>query len=254
MSVSSSGLVAVVLAAGKGKRMKSDLPKVLHKAAGKSLLEHVLDTLQKIDVDRTVVVIGHRAEQVRQAIRRQGIEFVEQTEQLGTGHAVQMAESALSGFTGRVLVLAGDVPLLRPATLRNLIGEHARRKAAATVLTAILPDPTGYGRIIRDKAGMILKIVEHKDATEAERQIAEINTGTFVFEKEPLFRALGKVNNRNSQGEYYLTDVMKIFLEEGIPTAGCCAEDYRETVGVNSPEELSALDQYLLKAFSLDKD
>ncbi|MBU1320159.1 MAG: NTP transferase domain-containing protein [candidate division Zixibacteria bacterium] len=242
-------LVAVVLAAGKGKRMKSDLPKVLHLLAGKPIIEHVLDTLRELDIDKTVVVVGHQAERVIDAISRFGVSFAEQKQQLGTGHAVQMTEEQLSDFDGDVVVLAGDVPMLRAETVKNLLAEHRKRGAVATVLTAMLPDPTGYGRIVRDPGGMILKIVEHKDASDDERRISEINTGIFVFEKKRLFEALSRVDNENSQGEYYLTDVMQIFLEQGLPTAGYCAEDYRETVGVNSTDELERLEALMGKSF-----
>ncbi|MFH1892601.1 MAG: sugar phosphate nucleotidyltransferase [Candidatus Zixiibacteriota bacterium] len=242
-------LVAVVLAAGKGKRMKSDLPKVLHLLAGKPIIEHVLGTLGELEIDKTVVVVGHQAERVINAISRFGVSFAEQKQQLGTGHAVQMTEEQLSDFDGDVVVLAGDVPMLRAETVKNLLAEHRKRGAVATVLTAMLPDPTGYGRIVRDPDGMILKIVEHKDASDDERGISEINTGIFVFEKKRLFEALSRVDNENSQGEYYLTDVMQIFLEQGLPTAGYCAEDYRETVGVNSTDELERLKALMGKSF-----
>jgi bifunctional UDP-N-acetylglucosamine pyrophosphorylase/glucosamine-1-phosphate N-acetyltransferase len=235
-------LAAVVLAAGKGKRMKSDLPKVLHEVAGRPIVLHVLDTLIELEVEKTILVVGHQAERVIRAIERPGIVFVEQKELLGTGHAVMMVEEDLRSFDGDILVLLGDAPLLRASTVKMLIAEHERRDAAGTVLTAILPDPTGYGRIVRDRDGLIVKIVEHKDATVEEREIAEINSGTFVFKKAPLFEALGRIDNSNKQGEYYLTDVMQVFLESGMPTAGYCVDDHREALGVNSAEELAALD------------
>lgn len=234
------------MAAGKGKRMKSDLPKVLHEVAGKPMVSHVLDTLDELHVSTIVVVVGHQAERVTKAIGgRRGVVFAEQKEQLGTGHAVSMAETALSDFDGDVLVVSGDVPLLSASTIRKLMSEHARRDATGTVLTAILPDPTGYGRVIRDESGSVLRIVEHKDATEEEREIAEINSGTFVFRKAPLFDALGRIDNRNKQGEYYLTDVMQIFIESGLKTAGHCADDYREILGVNSAEELATMERLM---------
>jgi len=235
-------LAAIVLAAGKGKRMKSDLPKVLHEVAGKPMVMRVIDTLRKLDVERVVVVIGHRADLVREKLADTGVEFVEQREQLGTAHAVGMAKESLADFDGNVIVLAGDVPLLRVESITELIEEHSKTNAAGTVLTAKLPDPTGYGRIVRDDNNMILKIVEHKDASEEERKIAEINTGTFVFSKKPLFEALGKVDNNNKQGEYYLTDVMQIFQDQGLSTAGSCVADYRETLGINSREQLEEIE------------
>lgn len=235
-------LVAVVLAAGKGKRIKSDLPKVLHEVAGRPIVLHVLDTLEELEVEKTILVVGHQADRVVRVIERSGIVFVEQKELLGTGHAVMMVEEDLRGFDGDILVLLGDAPLLRASTIEMLIAEHEKRDAAGTVLTAILPDPTGYGRIVRDSDGLIVKIVEHKDATEEEREIAEINSGTFVFKKAPLFEALGRIDNTNRQGEYYLTDVMQVFLESGMPTAGYCVDDHSEALGVNSAEDLAALD------------
>ena len=239
MPIDNSLLAAIVLAAGKGKRMKSDLPKVLHTLAGKPIVEYVLDTLVKLNVDRTIMVVGYQAQRVIDAVNRPDVVFVEQKKQLGTGHAVQMTESKLKDFSGDIVVLAGDVPLLKPETIRNLLDEHIEKAAVATVLTAVLPDPTGYGRIVRDKDAMILKIVEHKDTTKEEKNIAEINTGTFIFKKAPLFDALKKINNNNSQGEYYLTDVMQIFLDNGMLTAGYCAKDYRETIGINSSRDLA---------------
>jgi UDP-N-acetylglucosamine diphosphorylase/glucosamine-1-phosphate N-acetyltransferase len=232
-------LAAIVLAAGKGKRMKSDLPKVLHVLSGKPLVEHVLDTLSELSVSKAVVVVGYKAGQVEKAIARPGVTFVLQKKQLGTGHAVQMAERELTGFEGDTIVLAGDVPLLRSSTVAKMIDVHRETGAVATVLTAKLPDPIGYGRIIRDGNSMVRRIVEHKDASDEERKIDEINTGTFIFQTKPLFEALRSVDNDNSQGEYYLTDVMQVFMQQGFSTAAYCAEDYRETIGVNSPDELA---------------
>lgn len=235
-------LAAIVLAAGKGKRMKSDLPKVLHDVAGKPMVQHVIDTLRKVEIEKIVVVIGHGADLVREKLADSDVEFVEQKEQLGTGHAVQMAKDSLKEFDGDVVVLAGDVPLLRTETITELVREHRRTEAVGTVLTAKLPDPTGYGRIVRDSNNMISKIVEHKDASEEEKLIAEINTGTFIFNKSSLFEALDKVDNKNKQGEYYLTDVMQIFQDQRLPTAGYCVSDYRETLGVNSREQLEEIE------------
>jgi len=245
MSKSDRSLAAVVLAAGKGKRMKSDLPKVLHPLGGQPMVCRVLDMLQQLQVDRSIAVIGHKAELVRETLADQPVSFADQTEQLGTGHAVMMARDELDGFEGDVIVLAGDVPMLRASTVRSLLKEHRERSAVGTVLTAILPDPAGYGRVVRNKDGLVLKIVEHKDADEDELKIAEINTGTFVFDKTALYEALDSVDNKNSQGEYYLTDVMQIFLEKGLITAASCVEDYRETLGVNSKEQLAELEKHI---------
>ncbi len=250
MNESSSKLAAIVLAAGKGKRMKSDLPKVLHEVSGKPIVQHLLDTLETLNIEKTVVVVGYQAERVIEALRTARVVFAEQKEQLGTGHAVMTAGAELRRFFGDVLVVAGDVPLLRARTIRRLLAEHRKQDAAGTVLTATLPDPTGYGRIVRDDNGMILEIVEHADASEEQRQIAEVNSGTFVFKKAPLFDALRRIDNNNRKGEYYLTDVMRVFLESGMRTAGYRVEDYRETLGVNSAEELALVEAVLRSELS----
>ncbi len=238
-------LAAIVLAAGKGKRMKSDLPKVLHELSGKPLVAHVLDMLSELSVVKTVVVVGFQAKLVESAIARPGVTFALQEKQLGTGHAVQMAEQELADFDGDIIVLAGDVPLLRSSTVVKMIDVHRETGAVATVLTARLPDPAGYGRIIRDGNSMVQRIVEHKDANDDELRIDEINTGTFIFQTKPLFEALRSVGNDNSQGEYYLTEVVDIFMRQGLPTAAYCVEDYRETVGVNSPDQQAEAESFL---------
>jgi len=240
-------VAAVVMAAGKGVRMKSDFPKVVHEINGKALICYVADTLKELGVDKAVIVVGYKKEIVRQTLRDYDVEFAVQEEQLGTGHAVMMAEENLRDFEGDILVLSGDVPLLRPDTLNNLLQEHYKRQAVATVLTSLPPDPGGYGRVKRNLQGLVEKIVEHKDATEEERQIGEINTGTFVFKKNELYSALKKIDNNNTQGEYYLTDLMEIFLAQDKPTAAYQAEDYREGLGINSKEQLLEL----IKAYNL---
>lgn len=245
MGTRGRGLAAIVLAAGKGKRMESDLPKVLHEIAGKPMVRHLLATLERIDIEKTIVVVGHQAQRVMDCLASPNIVFVRQGELLGTGHAVSMTEYELSDFSGDVIVLVGDIPLLRAETIRGLLSEHRRKDAAGTVLTADFPDPTGYGRVLRGEDGAILRIVEHKDATEEERKVAEINTGTFVFKKIPLFEALRKIKNDNRQGEYYLTDVMKVLVDSGMPTAGYRVADYRETLGINSAEELKFVEAVL---------
>jgi len=234
-------VAAIVLAAGKGVRMKSDLPKVLHEIDGLPMVCHVLNTLRKLNLKRIIVVVGYRKEQVIDALAGYNVEFIEQNVQLGTGHAVMMAEEALKDFPGDVLVLAGDVPFLGKRTLLNLMKEHYRRQAVATVLSSEPPDPTGYGRIVRDAQGMICGIVEHKDATEQQRAIGEINTGTYLFKRKQLFEALRLVRNDNVQGEFYLTDLMGIFLKQGQPTAVYKTEDYREALGINSMAQLEEL-------------
>ena len=210
-----SDLVTVILAAGKGTRMKSKLPKVLHKAGGKTMLQHVIDAAKAAGAKRNIVVTGFGGEMVREAIGDQA-EFVTQTEQLGTGHAVLQTKDLLKDETGTVMVLCGDTPLLTGALLKKLYDEHVAAEAKATVLTAIMPDATGYGRIIRSADGSVEKIVEHKDATAEEREVREVNSGIYCFAAKDLFEALSHVTNDNAQGEYYLPDVLEILKKKGI--------------------------------------
>ena len=223
---------AVILAAGKGTRMKSDLPKVLHKVAGISMLEHVFRSINAINPEKTVTVVGHKAELVEQVLEGQ-TDFVRQTEQLGTGHAVMMAEPVLENLTGQTLVIAGDTPLITGESLKNLIDFHINHKNVATILTAEADNPFGYGRIVRNQHGEVLKIVEQKDASDFEQQIKEINTGTYVFDNASLFKALKNINTNNAQGEYYITDVIGIFRENGEKVGAYTLKDFDESLGVN---------------------
>ena len=223
---------AIILAAGKGTRMKSDLPKVLHKVAGISMLEHVFRSVNAIDPEKTVTVVGHKAELVEQVLAGQ-TDFVRQTEQLGTGHAVMMAEPVLENLTGQTLVIAGDTPLITGESLKNLIDFHVNHKNVATILTAEADNPFGYGRIVRNQHDEVLKIVEQKDASDFEQQIKEINTGTYVFDNARLFEALKKINTNNAQGEYYITDVIGIFRENGEKVGAYTLKDFDESLGVN---------------------
>ena len=223
---------AIILAAGKGTRMKSDLPKVLHKVAGISMLEHVFRSVNAINPEKTVTVVGHKAELVEQVLAGQ-TDFVRQTEQLGTGHAVMMAEPVLENLTGQTLVIAGDTPLITGESLKNLIDFHINHKNVATILTAEADNPFGYGRIVRNQHDEVLKIVEQKDASDFEQQIKEINTGTYVFDNARLFEALKKINTNNAQGEYYITDVIGIFRENGEKVGAYTLKDFDESLGVN---------------------
>ncbi len=209
-----SDLVTVILAAGKGTRMKSVLPKVLHQAAGKPMVQHVIDAARLAGASRNIVVVGFGAELVRSALRGK-VEIVVQAEQLGTGHAVRMAEPLLKAEHGTVMVLCGDTPLLTGALLSRLYEAHKKAGAKATVLTAIMPDATGYGRVIRSATGAVEKIVEDKDATDEERKVREVNSGIYCFAADALFSALAEVNCDNAQGEYYLPDVLSILREKG---------------------------------------
>ena len=229
----------VVLAAGKGTRMRSALPKVLHRAAGLPLIEHVFRASAALEPRTTTVIVGHEAETVQNSIRKRlGLGFALQQPQLGTGHALLQAESALAGQRGTVILLSGDVPLLRPETLVGLVARHQEMRAAATVLTAEVDDPHGYGRIVRE-GGRISAIVEHKDASDAQRQIREINSGIYAFDLEGLFGALKEIGASNAQGEYYLPDLVTIYRARGLVVETVTALDPREILGVNSRRELA---------------
>jgi len=233
---------AIVLAAGKGKRMKSEMPKVLHEIDNRSMIKMVLDTLVELNFDKIVVVVGFKGEMVEKELADYPVSIVWQKEQLGTGHAVMMAADALSDFDGTTLVALGDVPFLSGATIESLFDKHTQTDARATCLSAILDDPTGYGRIVRDGETDILKeIVEHRDASEDVRRIDEINTGTFCFDNKMLFETLRGINNDNSQGEYYLTDCVKILYNDGFRVSVATAANADEGLGVNSVEQLERL-------------
>lgn len=240
-------LVVIVLGAGKGVRMKSDLPKVFHEILGEPMLTYVLETVKKLNPQQTYLVVGHKRDLIMDYYKDRNLKFVIQEEQLGTGHAVMQVKPYLEDFSGTVLVLAGDVPLLSESTLRKLMDFHLKHKAAATDLTAELGDPGNYGRIVRNENGEIVKIVEKKDASPLELKIREINTGTFCFEKNALFEALVEVRPENVQKEYYLTDTLEILKRKGQPVYAFRAEDPSETLGVNTKEELIAVEKNLLK-------
>jgi len=236
---------AVVLAAGLGKRMNSDLPKVLHPALGKPLLLHVLGQLDPLEPRLTVVVVGHRAPLVREALRGRDVSFAEQTPQLGTGHAVQMAWPAVEKGPETLLVLAGDMPLIRTATLSRLLERHEREGNGVTFLSGVLEDPTGYGRVIRDGGHEFVKIVEERDATPGERAVAEVNSGIYCFSREPLREALGFLRADNRQQEYYLTDTLSFIKSHGGRIGVERASDSRELFGVNNPEQLAMVEEAL---------
>ena len=240
-SVSGSDVHVVVLAAGQGTRMKSAEPKVLHAIAGRPMIEHVLDAATTLAPTTITLVVGHGAEAVRNRLSgRSGLNFVVQDPQLGTAHALQQAEPVLTHRTGTVVLLSGDVPLLRAGTLRNLVATHRDAKAAATVVTAVVDRPYGYGRIIRS-SGRIARIVEERDASPAERQVREINSGIYAFDLAPLFGALRTIAAANAQGEYYLTDLIAIYRRRRRPIGSLVVEDPSEVRGVNSRTELAEL-------------
>jgi bifunctional UDP-N-acetylglucosamine pyrophosphorylase/glucosamine-1-phosphate N-acetyltransferase len=234
-----SDLHVVILAAGKGTRMKSALPKVLHRTGELTLIEHVLRNAEALQPSTAVVVVGHQSAEVQQALaKRPGLRFALQEPQLGTGHALLQAQSHLRAARGTVVLLSADVPLLRAATLRRLLDVHHARRAAATVLTAMVDNPHGYGRIVRD-GGQLMAIVEEKDATADDRRICEINSGVYAFDLEPLFGALNGLGANNAQGEYYLPDLIRIYRSEGLGVEAVVLDDAREILGVNSRRELA---------------
>jgi len=234
-------LHVVVLAAGKGTRMKSMQPKVLHRVAGRPMIERVLDAAATLDPRSTVIVVGHEADAVKRSLAsRPGLTFVVQEPQLGTAHAFLTTEPALTGATGTVVLLSGDVPLLTPQLLHRLVETHRRTEASATVVTAIVPNATGYGRIVR--AGeKIARIVEEKDANSAERAIHEVNSGIYAFELAGLFDALRRIAAENAQGEFYLPDLVEIFRRQGAVVETVCAPDADEIRGINSRGELASV-------------
>jgi len=237
-------LMAIVLAAGQGKRMKSKLYKVLHQVCGKPMVEHVLDTVDATACERKVVVVGHGAELVKATLGDRA-EFVLQAEQLGTGHAVQQAAALIGEEEGTTVILYGDTPLVTAETLGKLLEQHTSAGAAATVLTAVVPNPQGLGRIIRGEGGQVLRIVEQKDCSPEEAAITEINTGMYCFNNRKLFDALKLVTNNNAQGEYYLTDVLEILRTQGETVGAYIASDFSEGIGVNDRVGLGEAEQLM---------
>ena len=237
-----SDLVTVILAAGKGTRMKSALPKVLHEVGGKPMVQHVLDAAKEAGAKRNIVVVGFGSEMVQTAVGAQA-EVVVQAEQLGTGHAVLQAEPLLKDIMN-----TED----RDRFVKKLYEAHKNAGAKATVLTAVMPDATGYGRIIRTPEGTVAKIVEHKDATDEERKVNEVNSGIYCFEKDDLFEALQQVGCDNAQGEYYLPDVLSILREKGEKIWAVAADDYEETLGVNSRVQLAGAEKILRRRKNIE--
>ncbi len=236
---------ALILAAGKGTRMKSDLAKVLHELNGKPLLHYSIVAAKEVGAEKIVAVIGHQADIVREKFADSGCIFVEQNPQLGTGHAVLQAKNVLADYNGLTVILCGDVPLLKASTIKSLIDNHLAHSAVVSVLTTIPPPPHAYGRIVKDDKGNVLKIVEHKDATEEEKKIGEINTGIYCVDTKFLFSALEKITDNNQQREYYLTDIVEIACCEGQKVKSFIASDYVEVMGINTVEELARAEKYL---------
>src|SRR5690625_365012 len=235
---------AIVLAAGQGTRMKSKLYKVLHPVLGRPMVQHVIDEVKGSQLDEIVTVVGHGAEQVKERIGKKS-KFVLQEKQLGTGHACMQAEDLLRGKEGTTIVVCGDTPLITKETYQALFEYHEKEQAKATILTAKAPNPFSYGRVVRDEQGEVKRIVEHKDASDEELLIDEINTGTYCFDNQALFEALKKVTNENTQGEYYLPDVIEILQGSSEKVAAFIAPDFDETLGINDRVALSTAEKVM---------
>lgn len=244
-------VITIIMAAGKGTRMKSNKSKLVHKIYGKELVKRVADTAKKLGSDEIIAVVGYLREQIKEVLG-DTVEYAYQEELLGTGHAVIQAKEFLKGKSGKVVILNGDVPLIRPETLKNLIEKSIKNKEYATLLTAEYENPTGYGRIIRDEGGSVKAIVEEKDANILQKEIKEINSGIYCFDIKELLLALSKINNNNAQNEYYLTDVIKIMNEKGLKTGAVTVEDNTEILGVNDRVQLELLTQILKERININ--
>jgi len=246
-------LKVIILAAGKSTRMKSDTPKVLHEVAGKPILRYVLEQAASLDPVEIVCVVGHQAERIEAAFQDfPNLSFVEQAEQLGTAHAVAQAESVLRDFAGDVLILCGDVPLLSHATLAAFLAQHQETGAKASVLTADVGDPTGYGRIVRDSTGAMKEIIEEKDCPPELKVIPEINSGTYLFNAPALMPTLQQIGSENAQGEFYLTDAVHVLVMEQQVVTGVMVNDEREIIGVNNRRDLAQADAIARGQIMLD--
>jgi UDP-N-acetylglucosamine diphosphorylase/glucosamine-1-phosphate N-acetyltransferase len=247
-----TGPLAIILAAGKGKRMASDLPKVLVPVCGRPMIRYVIDAVRAAGVQRIIAVVGYRSNLVRDELASEpGVAFVEQTEQLGTGHAVMMSRPQLAEHDGPVLILAGDSPMVQVSSLRALLAEFAARRPACLLGTAKKPDPTGLGRIIRDAEGRFQAIVEEKDATPKQRQITEVNMSTYVFQPAPLLAALDQLTADNIQGEYYLTDCPGVLKEAGHAVEALCVLQPCEALSINTVDELAEVEAEMRRNLKL---
>jgi len=239
------GVAAVILAAGKGTRMKSDLVKVLHPICTRPMVWYVAALAREVGAEKVVAVVGHQAALVREAMAGEDLIYAVQEEQLGSAHAVLQAADALDGFEGDVLILCGDVPLLLPSTIETLLASHRAHRGVITVMTALLDDPGSYGRVVKNEAGEVLKIVEARDANEEEKAIREINTGIYCAQSDFLFDAVRKIGNTNAQGEYYFTDIFEIARREGRRTGSFIIPDPSEAMGINTGDDLHAAEEIM---------
>ncbi len=238
--MSTPRIAAVILAAGKGTRLKSDLPKVLHEVCGRPMLAWVLDACREAGIETRICVVGHGMQRVLDAFEDEsGVEWVEQAEQLGTGHAVMVCREKLLGRFDHAVICCGDGPLLRAETLRTLLERHLSTEAALTLATAELDDPTGYGRILRDGSGRLVGIVEQRDCTDQQRKIREINPSYYAFRVADLFEALERIDNNNAKGEYYLTDTVGVLISLGRPVQAVTAVPAEDVLGINSRRDLA---------------
>lgn len=234
---------AIILAAGQGSRMKSKKAKVLHELAGLEMVNHAVRSVRLASFEQIIVVIGYQADKVQAIL--DGVLLAEQKEQLGTGHAVDQCRTILKDFDGPVLVTYGDTPLFRSGTFQELLEYHRQSKMAATIVTAVFDDPTGYGRIVRDDEGHVLGVVEHKDASDQERSIKEINTGTYCFDSKLLFHYLTQITPANAQAEYYLPDVLPLMIGGGHRIGGFVLDDATESMGINDRVQLGEAEAIL---------
>lgn len=249
MALNSTNLAVAILAAGKGKRMGNpDTAKVMTLLKGQPLIQYVMDQTAALNASKVVVIVGHQKQAVQEFVSayRQGTYFVEQTEQLGTGHAVMQTKALLDLPDLNVLILSGDVPLLSSETLADLLNQHVQHNAAATVLSTSLSDPTGYGRVVTSANNEFEKIVEHKDASPAELLVSEINSGVYVVKARDLFHSLSLVSNSNAQGEYYLTDIIKILKDQSKKVIRVHTNNEWEVQGINTPADLLKAEGYVV--------
>lgn len=240
------GLAAIILAAGRSTRMKTELPKVMHEVGGRPMLAHVIDACRQAGIDQFYLVVGFNKDAIISAFSREpGIQFIEQGEQKGTGHAVQMCKPALAGFTGDCVVIAGDMPLIRAETLQQLISAHRAAASAASLATTTLEDPTGYGRIVRNEKGEFVGIVEHRDCKPEQLAIREVNPSYYCFDAAAMFEAMDKIKPNNAKGEYYITDALTILRDAGRKVLASTSVPAEDATGINSREELAMVNKMM---------
>ncbi|RKY83863.1 UDP-N-acetylglucosamine pyrophosphorylase [candidate division KSB1 bacterium] len=240
-------LGVIILAAGHGKRMKGSIQKVLYRVNGTPMILYVVSTAEKLNPEKIVVIIGDRKEEVKKCLKNKNVQFVVQEEQLGTGHAVLQAAPIFKEFKGKILILAGDTPLLTENTLIRMVNYYNENSFDAVLLSAIFEEPFGYGRIVRSETGELKEIKEEKDASPEEKKIKEINSGNYIFNSRELFSRLHRLKNDNKQGEYYLTDMVKIFIEDGLSVGVILTDNKYEVLGVNTREQLKKVNNIYRK-------